>query len=307
MPNGGRTAGNANRNGDWLRSLAAIGKCLDGQGELMVLNGGIVTPNTVAVSSSTLGKENDDEHGKTARRPETRPRQRTPGWQGPSGGPWTWSASAPAPVVSRLFEKQYQAELNGLGEYYPEAQLWHQEHGVWILCKSKVLDGLFRHALFLVGVSYAWLMVRSWAFWTHELAALTWIGPRHTNFGDGSICAYEPSDETWRFGDSLVRLLDLYSVWAARHLHLETFGTWPGLQVSHFAIERIVEQRDNELCGCGASERRYAECCKSMDLAQMRVADAVQFALLPRSPPASVLAAVRESVEPPRFGEFLGT
>ena len=166
-----------------------------------------------------------------------------------------------------------------------------------------MLDGLPRHARFLIGISYLWPFVWSWGFWAHELMSPVWIGPRHTNFYDGSICAFEFADETWIFGQPLVKLMDLYTVWALRHLHLEVVGTWPGQQVAHYAIERLSEQRDTELCGCGGMQT-YGECCKSNDESKIEVADAVQFAWFPRTPPLSVYSVVIDGAEPPELKEL---
>ena len=120
-----------------------------------------------------------------------------------------------------------------------------------------------------------------------------WIGPRHTNYPDGSICAYEPSDGTWSFGNPLVELFDLYSVWALRHLHLRTFGRWPGPQAVHRPYERLLELNPEEHCGCGSQARTYAECCRPEDFDGDRIRDAVDFMFWSggtlRAPPLAVV------------------
>lgn len=167
---------------------------------------------------------------------------------------------------------------------------------MWLLVPSRLLPGLRQQALFLAGVSYAGAAVRSWAFWADPLSQPGWIGPRHTNFPDGSICAYEPSDGTWGFGEPLVDLLDLYSVWAVRHLHDLTFGRWPGPQAVYHPYERLLEISPEEYCGCGR-DRRYADCCQALDLARNRIADAVDFLFWSggnlRAPPQAVIDFVR--------------
>jgi hypothetical protein len=102
---------------------------------------------------------------------------------------------------------------------------------------------------------------------------MSWIGPRHTNFQDGSICAFSPDDGVWSEGDDLRTLLDLYSVWALRQLYLEVFGRWPGKQYglvgADYRVQAFYRQRecrDDELCGCGSETLRYFECCKESDL-----------------------------------------
>ena len=137
----------------------------------------------------------------------------------------------------------------------------------------------------------------------------TWIGPRHTNFPDGSVCAFEPADKTWVIGDPLVTLLDLYTLWALRHLHLQVFGRWPGHQAVRHPYERILELREDEHCGCDMSDKLYGKCCRDRDLRRDRIADAVNFIILAsgglRKPPNSVVKFVREHIEPPRFGDLL--
>jgi hypothetical protein len=169
---------------------------------------------------------------------------------------------------------------------------------VWVLVESRLFDGLRKRARFLIGVSYRYAAIRSWAFWVDAIGLPVWIGPRHTNYNDGSICAFEPADGTWGFSDGLVQLVDLYTLWVARHLHLEVFGRWPGAQSVHRPYERILEIRTGEQCGCRDAAGAYVDCCRTRDLARDRIADAVeficwtQFAL--RSPPRQVLDFVTE-------------
>jgi hypothetical protein len=92
-----------------------------------------------------------------------------------------------------------------------------QEGGFWMYTESALLPELGRTVSYLTGVSTDRHFVKSWAFYSSAVGVF-WIGPRHTNFPDGSICAFEPRDGTWCFGDSLVELLDLYTVWAIRHI-----------------------------------------------------------------------------------------
>lgn len=285
-----------------LQILEAIGRQLDADDVVNVRDGGFVVPSTAAASSLNSGKEMWNGSAKGAGRPATGPRQRTPGWQGPSGG--SRPAGTAAPLVGESVRRQYEIELNDLAQHYPGTQLWRQELGVWLLSPSQLIGGLGRSALILSGLSYAWPTVRSWAFWAHAFAKPKWIGPRHTNFNDGSICSFEVTDRTWLYGQPIVGLIDLHTVWVMRHLHLELFGRWPGRQVAHFGIERLIELTDNDLCGCGASIR-YADCCKPRDQAQTRVSDAVEYALRPRVPPQAVVDIVNGAAPPPDVTQFV--
>lgn len=274
--------------------LAEIGRQLDRAMFPVVKNGGFVSPGGAAVFLRTLGKEQVDE----SKRPRTSPAEPWAGsraWQGAPGR--SWPPGEAAPLVGAGEVALYEAELGAIRVAYPGAEVWRQEGGFWLYVESAILPGLGRKAVFLVGVTTDKRAVRSWAFWGGRVPGYSWIGPRHTNFPDGSICAFEPRDGTWVFGDSLVALLDLYSVWALRHAHYEVFGRWPGPQAVAYPYERLLELADSELCGCG-STARYAECCKTSDQSRNRVAAAVQFYILSclaiRQPPSSITLFLRD-------------
>jgi hypothetical protein len=157
-------------------------------------------------------------------------------------------------------------------------------------------------------MSFPGRSVRSWAFWADPIAFPEWIGPRHTNFPDGSICAFEPLDGTWKFGDPIVQLLDIYTVWALRHLYLRQFGRWPGYQSVHFAGERLLELRDDEHCGCGRGDKLYADCCMPSDLAGTRIAMLLNFVWVTgsvRKPPEAVERFVRSKQQPPSLRDLV--
>ena len=143
---------------------------------------------------------------------------------------------------------------------------------MWLLVTSTVLPGLDREAIFLIALPYiSGAVPKAWGFWLAN-GEFTFIGPRHVNFIDGSICAFAPADGVWAEGGDLRSLIDLYSVWAARHLFLEVFGRWPGKQyalcgASQYAQAhyRLHECKDDEFCGCGSETMRYDECCKPID------------------------------------------
>jgi hypothetical protein len=104
---------------------------------------------------------------------------------------------------------------------------------------------------------------RAWAFW--KLGDFPkFIGPRHTNFPDASICAFVPDAATWNQSDGLVALVDLYSTWVFRHLYLQHFGRWPGPQHGPTALYRRTEFSPDEWCGC-SSGKRYGDCHEAAD------------------------------------------
>lgn len=287
-------------------ALQQIGCQLDNYIFPRVKNGGIVMPSGPAVSSATLGVEKHDAKSRQ-RRSEARPRPGSAGREGPPRG--SWSARQTTPFVRKCIQTQYEDELDAVLEAYPGTQVWRQEEGLWLLTESSLLPGFQQRALFLTGISFARGIVRGWGFWSGCLINPIWIGPRHTNFPDGSICAYEPTDGTWVIGDHIVELLDLYTLWALRHLHLQVLGRWPGHQSVRHPYERILELREDERCGCGKTDKLYGECCRKNDMARNQLADAVSFVVHSggglRKPPVAVMMFIHEQIEPPRFRDLL--
>jgi len=286
-----------------MESLREIGKQLDDNVFPYVLNGGIVVPNTTSASLLNLGEENI--HDTTRTKKITQPR-------------WTRTIRRKratchiSPVVSDLAKARCQEQLDAVIKAYPSARLWRQKDGLWLLTESALLPGERYKAIFTTCISYVWpFSFRSWGFWEGKISTNpVWIGPRHTNFPDGSICAFEPSDETWAlFKQSIVELLDIYTVWALRHLHLEILGRWPGQQVVKYAHERIVEQKENELCGCGESGELYGNCCRDKDLARDKVVELIEFGSLTgggvRKPPQVIVEFATRRQEPPSITKLL--
>lgn len=285
-----------------MNSLREIGALLDQKQLLRVHDGGIVMPDETAGSKSTKGKEKSYV-SRRQRRSATRSRQRAAGRQGQTHRPRPPRRSGD-PDVRTSLQKRYEAEIDAVLEAYPGTQKWHQTDGMWLRTDSAILYGLGKKATFLTALPYTpTLTIKSWGFWTTAIST-EWIGPRHTNFPEGTICAFEPKDETWGVEDGIVKLLDLYSVWACRHLHLEASGRWPGRQVVHHPYERLSELRADEFCGCDNSDMLYGNCCQKRDLARDQYADRLDFVSnFPnggaRKPPEEILKVIRSREEPP--------
>lgn len=292
--------------------LGEIGRQLDELIFPRVRNGGIVLPSEPYVPFQSMGKEKQNA-AKRQRRSATEPWSWPSGRQGTSDGSGAVGGSRTpgdaAPLLSAVQCPHYENELASVCEAYPGTVVWNQGEDFWLLVESSLLPGLQKKAQFLVAVSAVFQTIRAWAFWNSNAISTTWIGPRHTNFPDGSICSFEPRDGTWQFGDSLVALLDIYSLWALRHLHLEVFERWPGPQSVAPPYERIQELRDDELCGCGQSSKRYADCCKPYDTQRKLLSAAVSFCFFSawsvRSPPKSVMQFMLRRGQPPDIGNVL--
>ena len=253
------------------RSVAELGRQLD-QGRFPeVFDGGLIAPSSVA-ATHFMGAENDHAGFK----PLTEGSQAPAPSQRPSPSPPDWPPSDATSLERPDFGVFYEKQLTQVRTAYPNTNSWPDPDGIWLLSESSITPELDRAALFLTAISSSARAVRAWAYWRESAFTVRWIGPRHTNFPDGSICAFDPVDLTWAFGDPIVPLLDLYTVWALRHLHLELLQRWPGPQSVCHPYERRVEFRPGENCGCG-SNRPYELCCKTSDASGSKVEQAVSF------------------------------
>jgi hypothetical protein len=182
-----------------------------------------------------------------------------------------------------------------------DAELVSRRQEPWLSGPIQPIPGLPDSASIVMvypfKASYA---IRGWAWWDCGI----WVGPRHTNYGDGSICAFEPTDPTgiWRPGDPLLQLLHYWASWLGRHIYLTRLGRWPGPQSLHTAFERINEHRPHEMCGCGSGEQ-YAQCCHSKDVALPTAARQEEFSkFFPwpfRQPPKTYQDCMRLAMQPP--------
>jgi hypothetical protein len=276
--------------------LLQIGKQLDADVYPRVTNGGLVVLSEIDVPQ-TLSTE--VKYGtEKARGSADGSRPGPAGWQRTFSGPRPPSASAP--VVCADPKTQVEKQLGGLQEQYPGTQHWRQDDGIWLLIPSKLISGLDHYAILVLAIQYETGLVRSWGFWASHISTPSWIGPRHTNV-DGSICAFDMADDAWTWARPLVTLIDLYTIWVVRQLHVRAYGRWPGRQVVHFAGEMLLEFDPREYCGCSDGRKRYAECCMDRHLAGNRIRDSLNFHWLfgLRTPSAEVVAFARRQHTPP--------
>lgn len=231
-----------------LKRLSELGQAIDIDRQFQVFDGGVV-----GIVKDQSEKESEDER------------------QGP-GGSATGSRKRPAGPrrttgeararVGLLDSKVVQlAGLEDLWRAYP-TDFIEGDHGLWIIVKSNPLGHEGPQVTFVIGYPYSnAIEPRAWAFW--KLGDFPkFVGPRHTNFPDASICAFGPGD--WRRADGVVALADFYSTWVIRQLYLQKFGRWPGRQHGASALYRRTEFSADEWCGCG-SGKRYKECHQEAD------------------------------------------
>lgn len=264
---------------DTKKNLKEIGLLLEQNRyeDICFFRSGIVRPCVKDTDSLTLTKESDYERQGTSKPsaqqgpsgPPTDPRSRTSGKQRQAGR--SGSSLQASQVVSAEPEIDFDKELEAVHDAFPNTQVLMRTGGLWLVTESLLLPGLWKKAKFFTWAPHLRTSpVRGWGFWDGKLLNRPiWIGPRHTNY-DGSICAFEPKDETWVPGEAIVVLLRYYTLWAVRHLHLQVFGKWPGYQVAHSPWERLLEVRRDEYCGCERFDKHYSECCYDQDLKTMK-------------------------------------
>ena len=179
----------------------------------------------------------------------------TPGSRQTTAG--TATAGAPAPEFLKYPPVDRRQELARLRACYPTLVTRTTSAGLWITGDLMPIGIVGSTAWIALSYPHALnIPVRAWAWWDIGVA----VGPRHT-YLDATICAFEPHDRTgtWSREAGVVQLFDFISVWLVRHMHLNSFGTWPGPQIIHTALERRELQREGELCGCGG-KKPYAQC-----------------------------------------------
>ena len=296
--------------------LQQLGAALDEHRPLRVHIHGLVALDQESLTTTPAEENGDERQGERQgkRRSAARSRKRSARRKGPPRG--SRQAGAASRISGDVLRATYEGQMTCLAEAYPTLRTFPDDDGMWLLARSSIISGLAREATFLIALRYRSAPgPRAWAFWT-AAGRSRWIGPRHTNFQDGSICAFSPDDGAWSDGGDLRTLLDLYSIWTLRHLHLEIFGRWPGKQYGLYGADplvqtyyRLIECKDDELCGCGSETRRYAECCKPSDLQS----DVIQLMSLflrqieggfqSRRPPPSVVGFVEGRSALPRIAD----
>ncbi len=229
-------------------------------------------------------------------------------WQGTAGRQGATPDPEPAgsyrgqPLIERYLRFRPEILL-----YYPQARFQTVEGGLWIMtqiCPIGRGGPLFWVCLFLPDN----LVFGPKAFAFAEIGKSPRpVGPRHTNFPDGSICALTDDDDAWRPNDSPLVLLNLYAQWLVGQLFLEIEGYWPGPQVGLSAVYRSVEFLPPEWCHCGG-EKRYGECHSGADLVEVAISklQGKYEPLAARSVPDPIIAFARSGWRsPPPQGYML--
>ena len=283
-----------------LAAIDAIGAALFAGQPMRIGFNGLVSPKSSFVKQAE--KEYQDGQSKGSRRPATRSRTRR---QGP---PRPRHPNA-ADLIRWALEDEVQVEE--LQTQYPEARVTARADGHWLAVRAYPLGSRGPRVLFLAAVPSKPVPCATWAFWDH-LGEPAWLGPRHTNFGNGtgSVCAFPPESDHLVCDFPLLRYFDLLSEWAARHLYLAVHRKWPGPQEGRWRDYRLAETQPGECCPfptCN-SMRPYEDCCRPKDLLAraMGVAEAETYSPIKRIPPETIISlARRRGANPPRINDAI--
>lgn len=286
----------------WRMELKLIGEQMNKNVFPTVTDGGIVVPDERPVPLTFQGTEVSEDERERASRPTAGSRKGPQGRKRQAGR----TAGAITSIPLRVVRSYFGAEFEKVVKAYPETRVWAQKEGAFLKVPTALLSGLGRRVILLIAVRFSPSPeIRAWGFWEDG----KWLGPRHTNSPDGSICPFDASNPTWWIGQPLIRLIDIYSVWALRHLHLEVFGRWPGRQLALDPFERLAELFPDELCGCdNGIGKRYVDCCLTRDKATFiaKMVRSVPPRIPPyRAPPHNVAAFVTGGGEAPDLDAVL--
>lgn len=289
--------------------LETIGHQLDLGIYPKVKSGGVLSPGDAPTHQPRSGEKVTENEARRQGRSETGTWKGPPRGKGETDG--CGSANTAPSFIGSDLQMIYEDELDAITKAYPGTRVWRQPDGLWLMTESSLLPGQQQKALFLTGIPFSRThIVQSWGFWVGgALHHPIWIGPRHTNFPHGSICAFDQNDDAWSPGDPIILLLALYTLWAFRHLHLQKLGRWPGRQVAHLPYERITEFMDDEFCGCDQSDNLYRNCCQESDMKKNLFSEyqnfVYKFGGISRCPPKCVIDFVRNQKGVPKLVDLL--
>jgi hypothetical protein len=111
--------------------------------------------------------------------------------------------------------------------------------------------------------------ILSWGFWRTE-DGLVWMGPKHTNYPDGSACAFPADSGVWTEVQGITAYVDRLAEWSMRHIFLDAEGVWPGTQEGGHLYYRLRHTHPQECCTRCCELERYGTCCHALDQEEYR-------------------------------------
>jgi hypothetical protein len=221
----------------------------------------------IAVGSSTPIDESET-HGKRQdlRRPESGSRQRLEGASGGQRQPRP--ADSASPVIRCSFVRELA--VRAARADYPGLRFWREVggSGSWISAPVFPVGSEGPRAEIIIAIpSDPTKRILSWGFWRAQ-QVVRWIGPKHTNYPEGSICAFPAKSGVWTEDMGLTAYLDRISEWTMRSLYLDIFGLWPGTQEGHDVHYRLCHTHPRECCTRCQGLVKYENCCRDLDLSE---------------------------------------
>ena len=236
-----------------LATVRDIGSALHLGGTVFALKSGEIVG--YQSDSDAKEKDNDEWQSNGPRGSATEPRQRHERAQ---------AASHPAGSFRGNRRDYYQAQVGAIRKQYPGTMCRGEASGLWLVVPAYPLGMPGPQVIFICAIpDDNRARIVSWAFWRNSKFC-AWIGPRHTNYPDGSVCAFPPDQGFWGEGDRLVHYLDRSCEWCLRHVHLWLEKYWPGPQTGMGPHYQLTEGLPQELCFCG-SGKEYYTCCRNED------------------------------------------
>ena len=252
-----------------LAHIGEVGAALFAGRELQASGNGLISIRPTIGATREEGT-NDDKREETARGSATRPRERRQGTRGRR------TTDSHAPEFRR---ELYRAQVAQVNEHYPGVRTWIKDDATWLSVPSFPVGSDGPRANLLVAIpKRSSARITAWGFWDMD-GRMSWIGYRHTNFPDGSICAFPADADYWREGDALPSYVDLLSEWSFRQLYYVVHRVWPGPQEGRWRYYRLKGTQPGECCPRCQSLKRYEDCCRPLDEAEACDSDRREFIL----------------------------
>ena len=224
-------------------------------------------------------KGNIDGTGQEFQRSEAGTRQRRQGSPGGSRQPWRPS-DPHGTVLHRAF---LSAEAPAaLRQHYTGVKRWKElgGKGVWLAVSVFPVGMEGPQADFIIAVPRnPTFRIVAWGFWRMKDGPI-WMGPKHTNYPDGSSCAFPVNSGVWTEDHGITAYVDRLAEWSMRHLYLDAEGLWPGPQEGDHIYYRLRHTHPRECCTRCWQLEPYQSCCQALDQKESAAGDREDFIAL---------------------------
>jgi hypothetical protein len=233
------------------------GRCLQAK------QGGFIAVLDTAPTQDVKGECNDE--GQELQRSAAGPRQGRQRTSGRSGQSRRGSSDPSRAVVGR--QRLISQTSGQLRKHYSGVRLWKEigGNGVWLAVSIFPAGKVGPQADFVIAVpTNPTFRILSWGFWCTTDGPV-WIGPKHTNYPDGSACPFPADGAAWTEAHDLIAYVDRLAEWSMRHLYLDAEGVWPGSHEGAHIYYRLRHTHPRECCTRCRSLNPYESCCLPLD------------------------------------------